>query len=312
MKNKIEHILIGLLWLLAVTLGASFWFNMRFGFNLFSASHWGYLSYLQAAQMPVRASFYVSLALTLFIMILGMYVLLHPRFRKIKFPRRDISGTATKNRPVPATTNVAAPVVVTPPAEPQSAPAATSAPLASPAPQRPPRLNMPTMTNFAATPTVPTSGSPLPGGDFVTSAPANTAQDSPEIREIFTSAGYTIKKNPKIGDLTPNLFAIGTNETLWIGAIGVETSRLRNAMDKLGQIFSDTLDDIYINMNGFIIGAPDAATSEFEDILMFDSVAALRDYMAAHPNPPLPADDEGNFDAYSAYIGTVIDYIGKI
>ncbi len=116
----------------------------------------------------------------------------------------------------------------------------------------------------------------------------------------------------KIDSVPISLFAIGTNENLWLGGVGIKTTDLRDAMNKLAQIFSDTLDDIYININGFVIAAPDAATSEFQDILMFDSISALRTYMQDVPNPPIPADDAGNFDAYSEYIDTVIDYIDKV
>ena len=65
-----------------------------------------------------------------------------------------------------------------------------------------------------------------------------------------------------------------------------------------------------ILINGFVISAPDAATSEFQDILMFNTIAQLREYMSQHPNPPLPNDDNGLFDAYSQYIDAVINHIG--
>ena len=108
------------------------------------------------------------------------------------------------------------------------------------------------------------------------------------------------------------LLAIGTNETLWMGGVGIKTTDMRAAIDKLAQIFTDTLDETYININGFVIAAPDAATSEFQDILMFNTTNELRDYIARMPNPPLPDDDDGIFDAYSEYIDAVINHIGKI
>ena len=108
------------------------------------------------------------------------------------------------------------------------------------------------------------------------------------------------------------MFAIGTNETLWIGATGVSTTALQNAIDTVNQIFSDTLDDIIINVDGFIISAPDANAPGAPDILTFDNIDALRQYMNEHKNPPLGEDDNENFEAFSAYISTVIDYLGKI
>ncbi len=302
MKSRIDSILLGLLWLLAVTLGTSFWFNTNYGFNIFSAPHWQYLAYLQAAQMPVKTGFYISLAVAVFIAILGLYILVRPRFKKIRLPiiklrrRAKTNGENKKTQtelvapPTVAATNATKSVVVMPPA-------------------RPPRLHLPTMNNSHI------SAPPAPTLTTTSIAPLGTpipSQDQPEIRNIFERAGYTVKKNVKIAGVPTALIAIGTNETLWIGSVGIKTTDLRRAMDHLAQVFSDTLDDIYIGINGFVISAPDAATSEFQDILMFNTAAELSEYMAAHPNPPVPSDDQGNFDAYSEYIDTVINYVGKI
>lgn len=314
MKNRIDNILLGVLWLLAITLGTSFWFNTQFGFNIFSGAHWQHLAYLQAAQTPVRPMFYVSLALAVFIMIGGLYVLMRPQFRKIRLPinktarkhhffRKDAFVTKSDGAPN-STANNDASRIDTPPAEIQPAP---PAPTQKTTTVRPPRLILPTMNNYISAPTAPTLSS---ASAAVPSA--TPSQDYPEIHEIFKSAGYVVKPNKKIGGVPLALMAIGTNETLWVGAVGVPTTDLRRAIDKLSQVFSDTLDDIYININGFVISAPDAATSEFQDILMFSSVSQLREYMRQFPNPPVPDDDQGNFDAYSEYIDTVLNYIGKI
>ena len=75
------------------------------------------------------------------------------------------------------------------------------------------------------------------------------------------------------------------------------------------QIFLDTLDDIEININGFIIAAPDAASPSDINILTFDSMGSLRNYMNEHQNPPLSDNDTEDFDAFQEYITTVIKYI---
>lgn len=289
--------LLGLLWLLVVTLGACFWFNTMFGFNLFVGAHWQYLAYLQAAQTPVKPSFYISLVFISAIMICGLYVIMRPRFRKIRLPIMRIAARK-KDAPVPDA----------PPAQP--APTQMVAPNM---PARPPRLNaatlggMPTMAGNSAAQqpnAARTATPPAPSG------PSDI--EIAQITEIFKSAGYTTKNPPRINGNRMSLLAIGTNETLWLGAHGIATTDMRRAIDKLNDVFSDTLDDIYINVSGFVIGAPDAATAEFDDILMFNDVDGLREYITAHPNAPLPDDDNGNFDAYSEYIDTVINYIGKI
>lgn len=299
MKYRIDNMLLGLLWLLVVTLGACFWFNTMFGFNLFVGAHWQYLAYLQAAQTPVKPSFYISLVFISAIMICGLYVIMRPRFRKIRLPIMRITARK-KGAPVPD-----APAA-------QPAPALAQMP-ATHTPARPPRLNaatlggMPTMAGNSAT--------QQPNAARTATPPAPTGPSDIEIAqitEIFKSAGYTTKNPPRINGNRMSLLAIGTNETLWLGAHGIATTDMRRAIDKLNDVFSDTLDDIYINVSGFVIGAPDAATAEFDDILMFNDVDGLREYITAHPNAPLPDDDNGNFDAYSEYIDTVINYIGKI
>ena len=45
-------------------------------------------------------------------------------------------------------------------------------------------------------------------------------------------------------------------------------------------------------------------------ILTFATLDDLRAYIAQNPNPPLDPDMQENFDAFSGYISTVIDYIG--
>ncbi len=291
--------LLGLLWLLVVTLGACFWFNTMFGFNLFVGAHWQYLAYLQAAQTPVKPSFYISLVFISAIMICGLYVIMRPRFRKIRLPIMRI--TARKKD---------APVSDAPAAQPAPAPAQMATPNT---PARPPRLNAATLGGMPTMATNSATQQPNAARTATPPAPAGPSDiEIAQITEIFKSAGYTTKNPPRINGNRMSLLAIGTNETLWLGAHGIATTDMRRAIDKLNDVFSDTLDDIYINVSGFVIGAPDAATAEFDDILMFNDVDGLREYITAHPNAPLSDDDNGNFDAYSEYIDTVINYIGKI
>ena len=47
--------------------------------------------------------------------------------------------------------------------------------------------------------------------------------------------------------------------------------------------------------------------------MKFHSIDELRQYVATRPNTaPANTDDTENFNAYSEYIDTVINYIGKI
>ena len=290
MRDKLDNFLLAVLWLLASTLGVCFWFNIRFGFNIFSSAHWHHLAYMQASQNPVTPAFYISMVISVIVVIFGLYLLIRPRFRKFKLPVREA------NKPTQHTQ--------TQPVAPSPTPAQTPMVEPTPAPRNEPVLARPPRLNIAITPQLHNTPAPQ--------QPAQTPSLVPQMREIFETAGYTVKNNPRIGTVNTELFAIGTNETLWIGATGVSTTALQNAIDTVNQIFSDTLDDIIINVDGFIISAPDASAPGAPDILTFDNIDALRQYMNEHKNPPLGEDDNENFEAFSAYISTVIDYLGKI
>ena len=304
MRNRLNYILIGLLWLLLVTLGASFWFNVRYGFNIFLAQHWQHLAYMQATGRPVTTSFYVSIIIVLAIGVLGLYLLLQPRKRQIVLPVVDRNAqqptapvTQTTIQPESIAQQTLTTVEHVTPVQQQT--------VTAPELNRPPRLNIPTITpTKPITPRVPLSSTaPQPK-----IAPEKEYAD---IHEIFTSAGFVYKGAPRIKNIQTSVIAIGNDEVLWLGATGIKTSDMKTAVETLHGVFVDTLEDIEININAFIIGAPDAADNHDPSILQFATVDDLHNYIMAHPNTPSDEDPE-SFDAYSAYIGTVIDYIGKI
>lgn len=309
MKNKLDNILLSILWLLATTLAACFWFNTKYGFNIFSSAHWQHLAYMQAAQNPVKPEFYISVVICVIIMMVGLHVLLRPRPRKQNTkqtmppasqplhtplqPNRVPEPASTQPKQVPDTT-----------VKNESTMPVNNGPELS----RPPRLNITTAPALQRPTPTPVVQQPQPTiAQPTLSAPPQP--EWPEITQIFESAGYVIKPAPRIGNLQTTLFAIGTNETLWVGAVGVPTTSLQTSIDALTDIFHDTLDDIEINVHGFVISAPDTGNGT---ILTFETPSDLRAYMSQHPNPPIPDNDEGNFDAFSAYISTVIEYISKI
>lgn len=300
MMNRINSILIGLLWLLATTLGATFWFNTIYGFNIFSGPHWQHLAYMQATLQPVRTSFYVSIVVIVLIMLIGLYELIRPRFRRIVLPVFDRTAQRSEptTAPIPtpadqANVNVVAPSQPTP-LEPVSVP--------DPQTTRPPRLNVPTVTQTPRTPMVPLTPKPQPR--------INPETEYADIRAIFDDAGYVFKGMPKIKGVQTATVAIGSGEILWIGAVGVKTSDMQRAVQTLSDVFSDTLDDIEIHINAFIVAPADS--TDGIDILQFATIDELRKYISQRPNIAPNADDIENFDAYSGYIGTVVDYIGKI
>ena len=302
MMNRMNNILVGLLWLLASTLGATFWFNTMFGFNIFAAQHWQHLAYMQATDQSVKPTFYISIIVIVFIMIFGLYKLLQPRVRRISTPIFDRSAQPnTANQPIhdPAPIAPEAPKQTTV-EQPVSAPETVAAPAAP----RPPRLNIPNVPRSTPVPHVPLTSTPQ--------QPASTMNvEYADIHDIFKSAGYVYKGMPKIKNVQMAIVAIGTNEVLWMGAVGISDAEMQRAVQALSGVFSDTLDDIEININAFIV-APSNADNTDVNILHFATVDDLRNYIMAKPNTPPDADESENFDAYSGYIGTVMDYIGKI
>ena len=309
MKNRINNILIGLLWLLAVALGATFWFNTKYGFNIFSLQHWQYLAYMQASGQPVQISFYISLLLIIVIAVFGLYQLLQPRTRRIILPVFDKAEKSNSKQsiiqPVPSVAN---PVIQqdkneTTETKKESLPKKNEN-INNNAVTRPPRLNIPTTVNKSAPiPLVPLASAS-------TNKKFDPDQEYATIHDIFTSNGFVYKGSPRIKGMQTSVIAIGTNEVLWIGANGVSNSDMHRAVDTLQGIFTDTLEDIEINIKAFIVGTSDASSDD--SIMQFANVDDLRAYINAHPNTPLSEDEIENFDAYSGYIGTVVDYIGKI
>ena len=302
MNRKIENILLGVLWLLGATLGTCFWFNTRFGFNLFSSAHWEYLAMQQATRAPISFWFYFSFVAATFITLFGLYLLIRPRLRKINFSK------PTLHIPQQTTTSVAnqqatVQPVVTPVAEPQTTQSS------QPTLTRPPRLNIAPSNTFAPAPQTPVANAPV---QHTPQTAQQSTQDGEKLREIFSLAHYIIKKEPRINGIQMSVLAIGTDEVLYLGATDISTQQMNYCADKLSQVFSDTLDGVEIHINPFVLRPTDSPTPSDTDILTFDTLSSVRDYMKEHTNPPLPADDDGNFDAYSDYISTVIDYIGKL
>ncbi len=301
MKNKFDKFLLIFLWLIIATLATCFWFNIKFGFNIFSKENWDYLAYMQASQQSVTPLFYISLIVSVFLSIFGLYLLLRPRHRIIKISTKtqhnqDTNISITSHQQASTGTNYFAPV-----------------------PERPKRLNqqqiLPVPTNQpvqrSATHTIPTTA-PVPTAQnaFINPTAPEIKWNKQEITHIFESAGYVIKVPPKINGLQTILFAIGTNETIWIGATDCDTATLSDRIATIQQIFSDTLEDIEIDINAFIMNkTPIAPTA---NILVFDNTHTLDEYIKAHPNPQLTTEEQENFDAFSSYISTVIEYLGRI
>jgi hypothetical protein len=325
-KHRIDKFLLGTLWTCALLLAASFWFDTRFGFNIFLRAHWRYLANIQTGAEPVAKLFYISLVIFTMILPLGLYLITRP-YRKIKMKSEKLKVENLKESNN-STLQTAQPAM----------PAATVA--------RPPQLIVP--VNIQNSP----RNVDVDAADLKTSGTATLPhyaierQINPEtvsaIREILGRAGWTVKNAPTIGGLLPSAWAIGADERLIVGIICPEpgeitadegdasiwksdsgdefaspVSQLASAMEKLRTLFLETLDeDIKISIRGFVVMDSGIIINRDKvqmvwdafDIRVFDSVTAFKEFIGEHSNRALPPEEKEDFDAYAEYIDTVGEY----
>lgn len=284
-----------------------------FGFDILSGRHWHYIAELQAAGTHIKSSFYISLGVIIILTVVVLYILMAPHMQRLKLLRRiHRNNVQTKmTRPKSAPTTIA-PQITT---EQKIQPTQTTH---GPTRPRSPISSMMSHTTQNTASSIPNATMPTPA---ITPAPISATAPAPAantttgndtfdaIREIFTNAGYVVKRSPRIGNFRPALFAIGTDEELWIGGVGTPQETIADAATRMSSIFSDTLDGIEIQINVFILTP--RAPVDMPDILTFNTIDELREFMDKNQNVPPPADGVENFDAYSEYIDTVIKYMDK-
>ena len=288
MKKYLGQILAFILLGTSILLGLSFWLNVRFGFNILNATHWNELSKLQAAHTPINKLFYASLGIAIFLFIFGSYLIFRPRFRNIfksdkttnTYQPIHIKQTNTEKEQIPL---------------PQSAISL----------QQPPKLNLPKRMVAAAM-----QKHVLHQSQQKPDIKQPTIYDS-ELSEIFNNAGYMVKPNLTITGFTTNLFAIGTNEKVWFGAVDCDIEKFTTAVNRLKSIFTETLEDVPINISAFILDTNHLYESNNE-ALIFHSMDELKEFISKNPNPDIIDSERENFDAYSDYIDTIIQYAKNV
>lgn len=298
MRNKFEHILLSVLLGIAVLLGLSFWLNIIYGFNLFSREHWNELAKLQADQIPVSTGFYISIGIAVFIFVFGLLVLYIPAINKCIHKKESTKLTKKTESVLQA------------PSEQknytkQEEPTPTLGTRVNLNLSRPPKLNLPAnMTRILQ----------QQHQEILKKSEDLSTQYDSILEKIFTKHGYVVKPNPIISKFKPNLFAIGPNEIVWIGAINTDIAKLQSAITRLKSIFTETLEDIQININAFIIDTKNTQNTT-DSVFIFKSIEELENFVSELP-PIWPKDmsdtDQDNFDAYSEYIDTVIKYIKNL
>lgn len=298
MKRNFDKFLLGLLWLLTIALATTFWMNIRYGFDIFSAAHWEYLSGLQADRSSIKPEFYISLIVAIGIASIGLYAIMRPRFRKISMP------SATPETPAPA------PAPATPQQNNMYGTLGGSKRPQSPASlqnmtvrKQPPTQQFapPTQPMNTAMPTMPTTQPQKPAANPLFN----------DINTIFESAEYIMKQCKHIGKLQNPVVALGYNQTLWLATSNANPEDVVDAFQTLVALFDDTLGDSAndITLRGCII-APTAPT-EHDMISTFDSVDKFKQFISEHKNTQPDGFDKELFDAISTYVSTVASYIGK-
>ena len=291
MNKYIEKILSSILLCTSVLLGLSFWLNVRFSFNIFYAEHWDELAKLQVSHTPIDKTFYVSIGVAVFITIFGLYMIFKPRFGKTIV-------TKTENTSILNTTQLGK---------------QKQTDTTYPGPNnfvhlnQPPKLNLPkNIANIAAQHQAEQSLAQ----NKPTNTQPTTLHDS-ELSTIFANAGYKVKPKLTISGFTTNLFAIGNNETVWVGAVDCNIERFKKSIDKLSAIFKETLEDIPITISAFVLDTKQIYISD-DNVLIFHNLDELKEFITNNPNPPTDESEQENFDAYSDYIDTIITYAKNI
>jgi len=294
MKKFFDRILLSILLGLACLLGLSFWLNTIFGFNMFSSEHWAEIARLQAERIPISSGFYVSIGITIFVFVSGLCCIYLPSFRRTSKESFVSVPAVTVNYPQIVSDDEK----TTTPVEPQQ----TNIPLS-----RPPRLNLPTNMAQIAKNRHENMNLQPPQPDLST-------QYDTELSKIFENAGYVVKPNLTISGFKSNLFAIAPNEVMWIGAVDKDVYKLQSAIDRLDSIFRETLEDIKININAFVIDTKNQQNAS-DSIFVFKSLDELKKFMSEMP-PAWPKEianyEQENFDAYSEYVDTIIQYVKNI
>ncbi len=296
MRNKFEQILLSVLWGMSVLLGLTFWLNTRFGFNVFLIQHWQDLSVLQATQTPISVGFYLSFCIAIFVFLVGIYIILgtHNTTKTIKTV--TTTTTITTKETLPAQEQVPEQI-----------------PYQAPAPDirmtRPPKLNLPNnMAQIAANHHVMEQNqSNIPSVD-------NTKMYDVELAEIFTDNAYIVKPDVIISGFKTNLFAIGNNEVVWVGAVNCDLDKFKQKIEKLKNTFKETLEDIPITVYSFVLDTLHKYDSNQQEsnLFIFHSIDELKQFISQAQGADVKESDQENFDAYSEYIDKIIKYIKNI
>lgn len=313
MKKQFEHFLLSILLGTSILLVLTFWLNIKFGFNCLSIEHWNQLASLQATQAPIDKNFYLSIGVAIVAFILGLNIIFHPTYRKIPKMKQIVpEKTETpilKPEPEKPIIQPPAPQIQAEPVKPQTETSQITPPTTTNVPTginlvRPPKLNLP--KNFAQI---------AAAHNAQRTAQEQQANQSErydtEIAKIFTDNNYVVQKNATISGIKTNLFALGNNEKLWLGYVDGDMNKAKNVINKIKDVISETLEDVEIYINAFMLDTRGVYESD-DEVMIFRSIQDLNEYIQKHPGEEIQDFERENFQAYSEYIDTVITMLYKM
>lgn len=297
MNKQIERLLLSVLCATSVLLALTFWLNTYFGFNLFSSIHWHELSVIQASGESISKSFYISFGVAVLVFIICLNIIYRPKRIKINtpvVPKKTIE-THQELTPQQPTNQINVPAKDDNTQKQEPAPLPEKQILNDVKLTRPPKLNLPkNIAQIAAT-------------QHAALTVDNEKFDK-ELDDIFSENSFLIKKSPTISGLKLNLFAIGANETVWMGGVNCNIEKIKSAIEKLESIFTDTLEDIPITVNAFVIDTLKKYNQDSR-VHVFHSMDELRKYISENPGEEIPDTASEDFNAYSDYIDTVLSLL---
>ena len=319
MNKHIEHFLLSILVAMSILLGLTFWLNLKFGFNLLSAEHWHELALLQASNATIDKSFYISIAVAIFIFVISMYIIYRPRFRKIPMPHpqnvenKTLPAIIKPTEPEPTTEKpVDVKQTISEPRESKPMQSTkTDEPKiekVAPIPQqinlaRPPKLNLPTnMAQIAANQYNTQMATQQ-------NAAAATQYDT-DLAELFSNTAYLVKNNQTIAGLKTNLIAIGNHELFWVGCVDCDINKMKTLINKIKETFTQTLPDIPITVYSFILDTKKMYETD-PDIFIFHDIDDVRKFIYGNQGTDIPPEYQEDFDAYSEYVDTVLMLLGN-
>jgi len=285
MKKQIEYILNSILLGLSIVLGLSFWLNTKFNFNIFSEKHWAELAKLQASHTPINIHFYISIGIAIFLFITGLYIIHRARFRRFLHIKEQQKKQTTQEVQTDKDANT----------------------LIVESSYKPARLVLPKNLSSQHIIEEITKTSVKP----INAQSQNNSFDN-ELKDILIGLGYQIKNSVFIKGFKPNILAIGPGEQFIIGGVDCDLQKMKNAIQALKDTFLETLEDVEINVFGFVLNSTETITED-TDIQILKNLDDVKLFIGELHNNIQP-DEEGDdsFDSYSEYIDTVLQYINNI